>query len=195
MALSTIQLATSALVMPHLGCRSEWEATDQPPLKTLGNGMRMLYPVYRFWKKTKNFFRGGGPTALLLQTPGCEWELVEDPFGLLLDELVEQAPEDQAADHEPRDSERGRVFRTRDLQCRGREAMMPQEVNQDAQRTCRCQKDDQPLAHVRIRLSCFPLPFVREWEPAFRTLPARLLVCRSLLAVVRCGGAFVFRSP
>ncbi len=66
---------------------------------------------------------------------------------------------------------------------------MPQEVNQDAQRTCRCQKDDQPLAHVRIRLSCFPLSFVREWEPASCTywptccplcVMSHLACCRSV---------------
>ena len=45
------------------------------PMKTLGNGMRMLYPVYRFRKKAKNFFRGGGVYSPILPDPFGEWEV------------------------------------------------------------------------------------------------------------------------
>lgn len=112
---------------------------------------------------------------LFLGWGGLQPYCYRPPFlngSLLLDELVEQAPEDQPTDHEPRESECGSVLRPRDSDRRGRQAMMAQEVNQDAQCRSRCQDDDQPLAHVRIRLSCFRRSFVREWEPAFRTLPA-----------------------
>lgn len=132
-------------------------------------------PFTVFRKQAKTFL-GVGVYSLFCQTPVVNGSL-------LLDELVEQPAQDQATDHEPRESECGSVLRPRDSDRRARQAMMAQEVCQDAQRADRCQYDDQPLAHVRIRLSCFRRSVVREWEPAFRTLPA--LACVSHLACYR----------
>lgn len=124
--------------------------------------MRIPIPDYRFPKKTKNFFRGGGSTALFYQP------LFVNGRWLLIDQLVEQPTTHETADDEPRDCERGSVLSCRYGQCRTAHGPLTQEVNQDTQCRTRGQNDDNELAHdvCSVRFRCW---FVSEWEPAFHT--------------------------
>ena len=79
--------------------------------------------------------------------------------GLLpLDDLVEGEAEYASHHYHPGDTEGGRVFRARHVECRAAERMPDQSEDQPECRT-RSQTNHNPLAHVRI---AFRLPLLSD---------------------------------